>query len=93
VSPEPERPAFARGFPREPALDALVLAFMRGDFGRVRRDAPGVVAGAASSEVKKAAEEVLERTKPDPLAKVFFGLTAFLLVFLSAYWWWKAGGL
>ncbi len=88
----PPSPPFALAFPRDPVLDALVDAFARGDFGRVRADAPGVIAAAASPEVRAAAEELVARTRPDPLAKWFFALAAALLVFLSAYWEWKAGG-
>jgi hypothetical protein len=85
------RPLFARGYPRDAALDALVGAFVRGDFGRVRRDAPPVILDGSSPEVRAAAEDVLARTRPDPLSRVFFALTAALLLFLSVYWWWKAG--
>jgi len=86
------RPPFAVAYPEDAALDRLVAAFARGDFGRVRQEAPRVIAEAASAEVRAAAADVLARTKPDPLSKVFFALTALLLLFLSAYWWWKAGG-
>jgi len=85
------RPAFAREFPRDPALDALVLAFARGDFRRVREEGPRLVAAAASDDVRAAVGELVRRTRPDPLAALFFGLAAALLVFLSVYWWWKAG--
>jgi hypothetical protein len=86
-------PAFAKDFPSDPALDALVAAFDRGDFGRVRRDGAKLVSGAAPSEVKAAARVLVARTGADPLSIVLFALTAGLLVFLAGYWWWKAGGL
>ncbi len=88
----PGPPSFALDFPRDPGLDALVAAFTRGDYARVRRDGPGVVASSASPEVRAAAEELMARTRPDPLSAVFFGLAAALLLVLSVYWWWKAGG-
>jgi hypothetical protein len=86
-----DRTMFYDAFPREPSLDALVLAFKRGNFARVRRDAPRVIKGAAADDVKAAAADLLARTKPDPLSYVFFALTALLLVVLSGYWWSKAG--
>lgn len=84
-------PSFAASFPRDPALDALVVAFARGDFRRVRRDGPLLARSAASPDVRAAALTLVDRTRPDPLALVFFGLATALLVFLSAYWWWRAG--
>ncbi len=86
-------PAFAKDYPNDPALDALVAAFDRGDFGRVRREAPRLARAAPSDAVRLAAEELALRTRPDRLSIVFFGLTALLLVFLASYWWWRAGGL
>jgi len=91
VSAPPASPPFAAAFPREPALDALVAAFARGDFGRVRRDAPGLIAGASAPEVRAAATELLARTRPDPAAAALFAMAAALLVGLSAYWWVRAG--
>ncbi len=87
-----EAPAFAAAFPRDPELDPLVAAFARGDFARVRRDARRLIASTVSPGVRAAAVELLARTGPDPLSSVFFALTAALLVFLSVYWWWRAGG-
>ena len=83
------RPAFAKDYPSDQALDALVLAFGRGDFARVRCDAPELMRTSADLEVRDAARELLVRTTPDPLAIVFFALAAALLVFLSGYWWWQ----
>jgi len=89
--PGPEVPRFAEAYPREPALDALVLAFARGDYGRVSRDAPALIKTASEPLVRGAAMDLLARTRPDPLSHVFFLLTVALLVFLSVYWWWRAG--
>jgi anti-sigma factor RsiW len=81
-----ERPAFARDFPRDPELDALVAAFSAGDFARVRGEAPRVIASSADDAVKRAAETLVTRTKPDPIAALLVGVTAVLLVALSAWW-------
>ena len=87
-----DRPRFVEKLPRDEALDPVVAAFCRGDFARVRRDVPAIAASGASAEVRAAAAELLSRTRPDPLSYLFFGLTAALLVALTGYWWWKAGG-
>jgi hypothetical protein len=79
-------PAFARDFPREPALDALVAAFAAGDYATVRAGAPELAATTEYAEVKRAALLLRARTEPDPTARVFFGLTAGLLVFLTVWW-------
>jgi len=84
-------PRFTEGFPADPELDALVAAFSRGDFARVRRQAPPLIRAAASDEVREAARELLRRTEPDPLSFVFFALAAGLLAFLAVYWWRRAG--
>lgn len=80
------RPGFARDFPRDPELDALVAAFEAGNFGRVRREVPKLVASAKDEAVRKAAETLLSRTRPDPLQTVLVVSTAVLLVLLSAWW-------
>ena len=85
MEPE-ERPPFVADFPRTPALDALVSAFARGDYGRVRRDAAFLMASDASDAEKAAAKELRGRTEPDPMAKVLIALAAALLVLLTIYW-------
>jgi hypothetical protein len=78
--------AFARGFPAHARLDALVDAFARGDYAHVRAEAPKLIDSSEPQDVRDAARVLLERTRPDPLAVVLLGLTAVLLVFLTAYW-------
>jgi hypothetical protein len=80
------RPAFARAFPRDPQLDALVEAFEAGDFAQVREEVPRLLAACSDERVKRAAELLLARTKPDPVAAILVGMTAVLLVILSAWW-------
>ncbi|HZU85243.1 MAG TPA: hypothetical protein VE987_20060 [Polyangiaceae bacterium] len=79
------RPAFAQDFPRAPELDALVDAFARGDYARVRADAPKLEASAPDEAVRRAARTLVRKTKPDPLAIGLLALAAVLLVALSTY--------
>lgn len=88
--PPPRRegiPAFALGFPSDPALDALVAAFDQGDYARVRREAPALVKATDSVAVRKAARELLKRLEPDPIAVYLLAGAALLLTFL-AFWYW-----
>jgi hypothetical protein len=70
-----------------PELDELVRAFAVGDYARVRRDAPRLRAKADSEDVRRAAAELFDRTRPDRMGALLFGLTAALLAVLSLYWW------
>jgi hypothetical protein len=84
--PDDLRPRFARDFPRNAALDALVEAFARGDYARVRGEAPELERTADEPEVKRAARVLVDRTRPDPLAVALLLVTAALLVVLSGWW-------
>jgi len=86
MSPPKEVPAFARSFPAEVRLDVLVQAFEEGNYRKVRRDAPELARSSEDPAVKAAAEELVRRTKPDPLMVWLLVLTAILLATLSAYW-------
>ncbi len=79
-------PAFARDFPNDPDLASLVAAFAAGDYNAVRAGAPELAARTKDDGVKRAAELLRARIEPDPTARVFFGLTAALLVFLMTWW-------
>ena len=79
-------PAFARDFPSHPELDALVAAFSRGDYAKVREGAPKLVESTTDEAVRKAAGILRERIEPDPASKLLFLFAAALLVFLSAWW-------
>jgi hypothetical protein len=80
-------PAFARGFPRHPELDALVAAFANGDYLSVRTRAPKLATSPdVHVDVKRAAEVLRARVEPDKTARMFFALAAALLVFLT-FWW------
>lgn len=80
------RPSFAKDFPRTPEVDALVDDFMRGDYARVRAQAPRIAQAAEDPAVKRAARILVQRTNPDPLALVLLGLSALLLVALAGFW-------
>ncbi|MCL2725695.1 MAG: hypothetical protein FWD69_14795 [Polyangiaceae bacterium] len=79
-------PAFAKNFPRHPELDALVVAFAHGNYALVRARAQKLRADADDEAIKKAAEVLEARIKPDPSAKILFLLVAALLVFLTVWW-------
>jgi hypothetical protein len=79
-------PAFARGFPENDLLDELVLAFQAGDYAKVRRDAPRIASASDDDEVKRAAQELVRRTRADPLMKWLLVFTGALLLTLSGYW-------
>jgi hypothetical protein len=89
--PEADVPAFARSFPEEPRLDALVQAFVRGDYARVRREGPALAETAEKAEVKSAARELVRRTNADPLMVLLLVLTFLLLGFVSLYWMARGG--
>lgn len=80
------RPHFARDFPRVPALDALVDAFERGDYARVRSDGPRLAEASPEEDVRRAARTLVDRTAADPLAAWLLAMAGALLVVLSAYW-------
>jgi hypothetical protein len=80
-------PAFALGFPEDPALDALVAAFEQGDYACVRREAPALVKSTDSVAVRKATRELVKRLDPDPVAVYLLAGAALLLAFL-AFWYW-----
>ncbi len=80
-------PAFARDFPSDARLGALVRAFADGDYARVRRDAPALAETADRDDVKLAARALLDRTRADPLMVWLLVVTGVLLVTLSVYWW------
>jgi len=87
VAAEEQVPAFARGWPRDEALDALVAAFEAGDYARVRREAPALAQKTESDAVRRAARELRRRLDPDPSAVYMLMAAAALLVFLAGWYW------
>jgi hypothetical protein len=80
-------PAFARAWPRDEALDALVAAFEAGDYARVRREAPELARSTEDDAVRRAARELRRRLDPDPVAVYMLMAAAGLLVFLAGWYW------
>ncbi|HEY3821454.1 MAG TPA: hypothetical protein VGL81_30010 [Polyangiaceae bacterium] len=80
------RPSFATEFPESPELDALVEAFARGDFARVRAEAPALAKTSPDEAIRAAARTLVERTQPDPIAVKLVLLAGALLVVLAGWW-------
>ena len=80
-------PAFARAFPQDAELDALVAAFEAGDYARVRREAPALAQRTEDDAVRRAARELRRRLDPDPAAVYMLLAAATLLVFLAGWYW------
>jgi hypothetical protein len=78
-------PAFARGYPDDPELRALVAAFERGANHVVREQAEKLAQSTSNPEVAKAARDLRSRIEPDPLAVKLLLAAVALLIFLSAW--------
>lgn len=85
ASTEPYRPPFARHYPRDPELDHLVEAFVAGNYGLVREEAPRLAARADDPQVARAALDLRRRIEADPMSITMLAGTAFLLLFLVAW--------
>jgi hypothetical protein len=83
-----DRPLFARAYPRTPEIDALLAAFEAGNYARVREEAPKVAESATDPKVAAAARDLRRRIDPDPLQLYLLALTAGLLLFLTAWFFW-----
>jgi len=84
-----ERPPFLAEFPDDDQLAAVVRAFERGDYARVRADAERLAREGTTEKVRAAARELRRRIDPDPLVRVLL-LGAFaLLAFLVAWTYWS----
>jgi hypothetical protein len=83
--PARERPAFAKGFPRDPELDRLVERFARGDHAAVRQGAEALATRTDDPAVAAAARALRARLEPDRLAYVLLIFPALLLLTLSLW--------
>jgi len=77
-----ERPRFLLAFPDHPELAKLSRAFEAGDYAYVREHASEVAQRTDDDEVRRAALELAERIKPDPLIKYLLVLSIALLAYL-----------
>jgi hypothetical protein len=80
------RPTFAEAFPKDGQIDALVEAFARGDYARVRREGAQLAVQSPDEAIRQAARTLVERTGPDALTRTLLALAALLLLLLSAWW-------
>ena len=82
----PPRPAFVEGWPSHPELDALVAAFVAGNYARVRDRASRLAANAnAPPEVRRAAAELNQRIRPEPWVLTLLGACVALLLGVAAW--------
>ncbi len=79
-------PPFAQRYPRDETLDALLSTFDRGDYATVREGAQKLIASSKKPAVRQAAEDLLRRLDPDPLARYLLVIATLLLVFFSAWY-------
>ena len=84
-------PPFAQGFPKGPEVDALLQAFNDGDYRQVQTLARQTLRESKDPAVRDAANVLLNRLRPDPIAVVAIVVTALLLLFLTL-WWTPCGG-
>jgi hypothetical protein len=80
-----ERPAFLLEYPHDPELEDLIAAYERGDFAKVRAEAPALARRTSDESVRKAALELRQRTEPDRLLVFFLLLSIGLLLFLVVW--------
>lgn len=79
------REDFAKDFPSDPALAKLLVAFDRGDYFTVRRDAEAVAEKAKDPRVAKAARDLRARIDPAPTASLLLLVGLALAVFVGGY--------
>jgi hypothetical protein len=78
------RPSFTREFPRTPELDALVDAFVRGDYAHVRAAAPRLERDT-DWDVREAARDLVRRTKPDPVVVTLLAIALATFAVIAAW--------
>jgi hypothetical protein len=86
--PRERRAPFVQALPDDPALRPLIEAFERGDFAEVRKLAPALER-SRDPDVRRAASNLLARTRPDALLLLLLAVSVGLFGFLTA---WAYGG-
>lgn len=79
-------PPFAMRYPQDETLDALLVMFEKGNYAGVREGAVKLAKDASKPAVREAAEDLLRRLEPDPLARYLLGTASLLLVFFSIWY-------
>jgi len=79
-------PPFAQRYPQDETLDALLVMFERGNYASVREGATKLAANSSKPAVRQAAEDLLRRLEPDPLAIYLLGTASLLLVFFTIWY-------
>lgn len=79
-------PHFAESYPESAELEPALRAFARGDYARVNALVATLRASPCDDAVRRAAEDLAARTRPDAGAVALVLATAAALVALAAYW-------
>lgn len=82
----PPRPAFAAGFPQDPRLNALLVAFEKGNFAKVRSEAPRLAEDTDDEAIRAAALELRSRIEPGKVATLLWCIGAMLMVALYGFY-------
>jgi CHASE3 domain sensor protein len=85
-------PDFARDYPDDPALEALVVAFARGNYAAVRAGSKKLEGETTDETIRAAARELRARTGADGTMVALFVIASIGLVAVWLYWIVKAHG-
>ncbi len=80
-----ERPAYAKNYPEDDELFALVAAFEAGNYRSVREGAARIAASDKLEAVKSAARDLKSRTEASRAQIALLVIAAVLVVALSGY--------
>jgi hypothetical protein len=83
---EDRRPPFARGYPRHPDLDALLVAFEAGNFAQVREGLAALQGNEPDDTLASAARDLRRRIEPSPTSVFVWALGVALLALLYGFY-------